>query len=58
MRITEGFEVSDEVLAFGGFGDIRSGTYNGGVVAVKTMRIATLDNFLRTRKVSINVDHL
>ena len=58
MRITENIEVPEEILAFGGFGDVRLGTYNGGAVAVKAMRVAALDNFLKTRKVSINVDHM
>jgi len=58
LRITEKIEFSDEVLAFGGFGDIRSGTYNGSVVAFKSMRVATLDNFLKIRKVSVGIDHL
>ena len=58
MKITEKIKVPDEILAFGGFGDIRSGTYNGGVVAVKAMRVAVLDNFPKIRKVSIYVGRL
>ena len=51
---SEWIEVSDEVLASGGFADVRSGRYMGQLVAVKTMRIAAQDDFLKMRKVSIN----
>ena len=54
MVIKEELEVSDEILASGGFGDVRSGTYMGGRVAVKTARIAARDNLQQIRKVSIN----
>jgi len=58
MKVTENNEVTEAILAFGGFGDVRLGTYNGSPVAVKTMRVAALDSFLKIRKVSIDVDHL
>jgi len=57
MVITEGIEISDEVLASSGFADIRSGTYMGHRVAVKTIRVTAQDNFLKIRKVSINFGH-
>ena len=54
MIITKKIEVSDEILASGGFADIRRGTYMGHLVAVKTMRVAPIDDFLKIRKASIN----
>jgi len=55
VRVTETIEVSDEILDYGGFADVRSGTYKGHAVAVKTMRIMTQDDFVKKRKVSINI---
>ena len=52
--ITEDLKVSDKVLASGGFADVRTGTYMGHLVAVKTMRVAEEDDFLKIRKVNIN----
>ena len=52
--ITEEIKVSDEILASGGFADVRTGTYMGHLVAVKTMRVAKQDDFLKIRKVSIH----
>ena len=54
MMITEEIDVSDEVLPSGGFADVRTGTYMGHLVAVKTMRIAIQDDFLKIRKVSVH----
>ena len=54
MVISEKIEVSDEVLVAGGYGDIRSGTYMDGLVAVKTARVAAQDNLQQIRKVGIN----
>ena len=51
------FEVSDEILAHGGFGDVRRGRYHGRPVAVKTARIAPRDDLQKMRKVNINVGH-
>jgi hypothetical protein len=53
MVITEEIKVSDDILASGGFADIRTGTYAGHLVAVKTMRVAKQDDFLKIRKVSV-----
>lgn len=39
MTIKEQIEVSDGILASGGFGVVRSGTYRGGRVAVKTAKL-------------------
>jgi len=50
--ITEKIEVEDEVLASGGFSDVRIGKYKGHLVAVKTMRLAEQDDILKIRKVS------
>ena len=51
-------EVSDQMLAFGGFGGVRLGKYDGVDVALKTARVATRDNLQKIRKVSINIGHL
>jgi len=58
MDLTEKIDVSDEVLASSEFADTRSGTYMGRRVAVKTIRVTAQDDFLKIRKVSINVGHL
>ena len=47
-------DVSDDIRAFGGFGDVRSGIYGGVPVAVKTMRVGPNVDFKKTRKVSID----
>jgi len=57
IKIKENIEVSNQVLGSGGFGDVRLGTYEGGPVAVKIMKVSAPDKFARIRKVSINVDH-
>jgi hypothetical protein len=54
MIITEKIEVSDKILASGGFADVRSGTHMGHLVAMKTMRVAPTDDFLKIRKVNIS----
>ena len=54
MVITEEIKVVDKVLASGGFADIRTGTYMGHPVAVKTMRVTEQDGFLKIRKVNTN----
>jgi serine/threonine protein kinase len=54
MMITEKIEVEEKILASGGFADVRRGTYMGHLVAVKTLRVAEKDDFLKIRKVSIN----
>ena len=54
MVITEEIEVSDEILASGGFADVRIGTYVGHLVAVKTMRVTKKDNLPKIRKVSVH----
>jgi len=51
MMIRETLDVSDEISAAGGFGDVRSGTYNEGPVAVKATRVAARDNLQKIRKV-------
>ena len=54
--IKDKIDVDDKILASGGFADVRCGTYMGGLVAVKTIRIdvAALDDPHKIRKVSIN----
>jgi hypothetical protein len=51
--ITEKVKVSDDILASGGFADVRTGTYKGHLVAVKTMRVAKQDDIVKLRKVSV-----
>jgi len=51
--ISDEIEVSGGALASGGFADVRTGTYAGRLVAVKTMRVAKQDDFLKIRKVSV-----
>jgi len=51
--ISDEIEVSGGVLASGGFADGRTGKYAGRLVAVKTMRVAKQDDFLKIRKVSV-----
>ena len=54
MIIPEKIDTSDDIIASGGFADIKRGTYTGQLVAVKTMRVAMQDDFLKIRKVTIN----
>ena len=54
MIITEKIEVSNQVLASGGFADVRTGTYEGHLVAVKTIRVSEQVDFRKIRRVSIN----
>ena len=51
--ITDEIEVSDNILASGGFADVRTGTHLNALVAVKTMRVGEGDDFMSMRKVSI-----
>jgi hypothetical protein len=53
MIITDKVEVPDKILSSGGFADVRSGTYMGHLVAVKTVRVAPTDDLLKIRKVSV-----
>ena len=52
--VTENIEVSDQILASGGFADIRTGKYMGRLVAVKTLRVPLQNDFLEVRKVIIS----
>ena len=53
----EKIEVLDEILASGGFSDVRRGMYHDHPIAVKTVRVAPRANLQRIRKVSIRVGH-
>ena len=53
MMIEDEIEVSGEILASGGFADVRTGTHMGHLVAVKTMRVPKQDDLLKIRKVSV-----
>ena len=52
MVIAGEIEVGKKILASGGFADVRSGTYKGHLVAVKTLRVTELDDLQKIRKVS------
>ena len=54
MVIKEKLDVSDRVLATGGFADVRRGRYMGHLVAVKTVRVSMQDDLLKKWKVSRN----
>ena len=54
MMIAEKIEVGTDILASGGFADVRSGEYMGHLVAVKTLRVAATDDLVRIRKVGTN----
>lgn len=63
MVIKEGINVVAEVVSERGYGEVRSGTYKGHRVAVKTMKVPVPRNpkekqdvLRNVRKVSINVD--
>jgi len=46
----EELEVSDDIVASGGFGDVRIGMYMGGRVAVKTARVPNREKLMQIRK--------
>lgn len=52
MMITGKIEVEDEILASGGYSDVRCGTYKGRRVAVRTLRVTAKDNVSKLRNVS------
>ena len=56
MIIAEKIEVGEDILASGGFADVRSGTYmgQGRLFAVKTLRTAVTDDLQKIKKVSAN----
>jgi len=54
MMITEEIDVLDEIHAFGGFGEVRNGTYKGDRVAVKTARVPLVGDLTKIRKVGID----
>ena len=53
MMIKDGLEVSDGIIASGGFGDIRSGVYRGRPIAVKTAKVTGQEKLRQIRKVSV-----
>jgi len=53
IRIAGRIEVSDELLASSGFVDLKTGTYRGRLVAVKTFRVTARDDFVKITKVRI-----
>ena len=52
--ITEEIEVSDKILASGGFANIRTGSYMGHLVVIKALRVMEQDDLPKIRKVSVN----
>lgn len=54
MMITEKIEVEDQILASGGFSDVKRGNYRGHLVAVRALRVTVQDNVSTIRKVSVN----
>ena len=54
MMIKGDIRVSHEICASGGFGDIRSGMYEGVLVAVKTAKVRPHANLEKMRKVSVD----
>ena len=58
MKIAGKIEIADELLASGGFADLRSGMYEERLVAIKTLRFTAGDDYMKIRKVSINDGHL
>jgi len=56
MMIIEEVRVSDEMLPSGRFSDVGTGTYEGCLVAMRTMRVGRRDDFRKIGKVS--VDHV
>ena len=54
MMIAGNIEVGKDVLASGGYADIRRGTYLGHLVAVRALKIHLTDDHQKIRKVSTN----
>jgi len=52
--VAENIDVSEKILANGGFADVRTGTYKGRLVAVKSMRVSEQDDLGKLRKVSVD----
>jgi hypothetical protein len=50
-QLSEKFDLSEMAHASGGFADVRTGVFKGKDVAVKSLRIAILDDKLKIRKV-------
>ena len=57
MVVKEKIELSNNVVASGGFGDVRRGRYKDGLVAVKTAKVKPQANREKIRKVSIRAFH-
>ena len=53
MIIPEEIEVSDEIITDGS-ADVRTGTYMGHLVAMRTLKVADGDDFLKIREVGVN----
>jgi len=56
--ITKEIKVSSAVLAYNVYVDIRSRTYKGNHVAVKTIMVTAQDDLPKIRKVSVDAGHL
>ena len=49
--LSDKFDVSDQIVASGGFADIRMGVFKGKNVAVKTLRLSSRDDKAKIRRV-------
>lgn len=47
----KGLSTRGQPQVSGGFADVKTGKYKGRTVAVKTVRVATTDNFSKIRQV-------
>ena len=52
MVMSEEIKVEEEILASGGFSDVRRGIYEGHRVAVRALRVTLKDDISKIRKVS------
>jgi hypothetical protein len=58
MIIPDKIEVEAQLLASGGFSDVRRGNYKGHLVAVRTFRVTVQDNVFKIRKVCTVISSL
>ena len=55
FTVLMGYSVGKEIIASGGFADIRKGTLNGMDVAVKTIRLRLEDDVAAAHEVQLTV---
>ena len=49
--LSDRFDVSDEIIAFSDFADVRMGAFKGKNVAIKTLRVSLTDDKAKIRRV-------